>query len=87
MTKISLFVASFLMLTTTVGCGGGNSGAIQTNGVRCNADGTSYDPIPLDKAGAYNIQEYNGVEKIEGEFQNVMGLPIKRIIAEIKKWK
>ena len=42
---------------------------------------------PLDKAGAYNIQEYNGVEKIEGEFQNVMGLPIKRIIAEIKKWK
>lgn len=43
--------------------------------------------IPLDKAGAYNIQEYKGVEKIEGEFQNVMGLPIKRVLKEIKSWK
>jgi septum formation protein len=42
---------------------------------------------PLDKAGAYNIQEYIGVDKIEGEFYNVMGLPIKRVLQEIKGWK
>ncbi|MFN8283822.1 MAG: Maf family protein [Chitinophagales bacterium] len=42
---------------------------------------------PLDKAGAYNIQEYLGVDKLEGEFQNVMGLPIKRVLKEIKNWK
>ncbi len=41
---------------------------------------------PLDKAGAYNIQEYIGVDRIEGEFQNVMGLPIKRVLQEIKNW-
>ncbi|MCB0508753.1 MAG: septum formation protein Maf [Bacteroidetes bacterium] len=41
---------------------------------------------PMDKAGAYNIEEYFGVEKIEGEYQNVMGLPIKRILQEIKNW-
>ncbi|MCB0507280.1 MAG: Maf family protein, partial [Bacteroidetes bacterium] len=40
----------------------------------------------MDKAGAYNIEEYFGVEKIEGEYQNVMGLPIKRILQEIKNW-
>lgn len=42
---------------------------------------------PFDKAGAYNVQEYIGVEKINGEFQNVMGLPIKRVLQEIKNWK
>ncbi len=41
----------------------------------------------LDKAGAYNIQEYIGVEKIDGEFFNVMGLPLKRVLHEIKSWK
>ena len=40
----------------------------------------------LDKAGAYNIQEFGGVEKLEGEFFNVMGLPIKRVLAEIEVW-
>ncbi len=41
----------------------------------------------LDKAGAYNIQEYNGIEKLEGEFENVMGLPIQRVMHEIAEWK
>lgn len=41
----------------------------------------------LDKAGAYNIQEYNGVDHIEGEFFNVMGLPLKRVLQEIRNWK
>jgi len=42
---------------------------------------------PLDKAGAYGIQEwigYIGVTGIEGSFYNVMGLPIQRLYAELK---
>lgn len=42
---------------------------------------------PMDKAGAYNIQEYIGIAALEGEFYNVMGLPLKRLLHEIKHWK
>ncbi len=41
---------------------------------------------PLDKAGAYAIQEWIGhvgVERIEGSFYNVMGLPIQLIYREL----
>lgn len=44
---------------------------------------------PLDKAGAYGIQEwigYVGVEAINGSFYNVMGLPIQRVYQELKKF-
>lgn len=37
---------------------------------------------PMDKAGAYGIQEWLGicfVEKIEGCYTNVMGLPMRRV--------
>ena len=43
--------------------------------------------LPLDKAGAYGIQEWIGgvaVEKINGSFYNVMGLPIHRFYTELK---
>ncbi len=41
---------------------------------------------PFDKAGAYGIQEwigYVGVEKIEGSYFNVMGLPIQKLYHEL----
>lgn len=42
---------------------------------------------PFDKAGAYAIQGYAGlfVERIEGCFFNVVGLPIKALYELLKK--
>jgi len=45
---------------------------------------------PFDKAGAYGIQEwigFIGVEKIEGSYFNVMGLPVQKLYAELLKFK
>lgn len=41
---------------------------------------------PMDKAGAYAIQGYFGkyIKKIEGEYANVVGLPIARVYHELK---
>ena len=41
---------------------------------------------PLDKAGAYAIQEHGEmiVEKIEGSYSNVVGLPTERLTTELE---
>ncbi|MBQ3677288.1 MAG: septum formation protein Maf [Bacteroidales bacterium] len=41
---------------------------------------------PLDKAGAYGVQEWIGyisIERIEGSYYNVMGLPVHKLFKEI----
>ena len=44
---------------------------------------------PYDKAGAYAIQEWIGVigiEWIRGDFYNVMGLPVSRVVKALADW-
>ncbi len=44
---------------------------------------------PFDKAGGYGIQEwigYVGIDKIEGSFFNVMGLPVRELYDELLKF-
>ena len=43
---------------------------------------------PYDKAGAYAIQEWIGVvgiQSIKGDFYNVMGLPVSRVVQALHK--
>ena len=43
---------------------------------------------PYDKAGAYAIQEWIGVvgiKSVEGDFYNVMGLPVSRVLQALHK--
>lgn len=44
---------------------------------------------PLDKAGAYAIQEHGDliVEEISGSYSNVVGLPVERLQIELDGWR
>ena len=45
--------------------------------------------LPYDKAGGYGIQDWIGligVEKIDGSYFNVMGLPVHKLYAELLKF-
>ena len=44
---------------------------------------------PYDKAGGYGVQDwigYIGIDKIDGSFYNVMGLPVKDLYEELVKF-
>ena len=44
---------------------------------------------PLDKAGAYGVQEwigYIGVTSLNGSYYNVMGLPVQRVYEELQRF-
>lgn len=44
---------------------------------------------PFDKAGAYGVQDWiglAGIEKVSGCFYNVMGLPVSRLVEELRKF-
>ncbi|HVZ56709.1 MAG TPA: Maf family protein [Chitinophagaceae bacterium] len=44
---------------------------------------------PYDKAGAYAIQEWIGVvgiQSVQGDFYNVMGLPVSRVVQELERF-
>ena len=44
---------------------------------------------PYDKAGSYGVQDwigYVGIDRIDGSFYNVMGLPVKELYEELIKF-
>ena len=43
---------------------------------------------PMDKAGAYGIQGMGGllIEKIDGDYYNVVGLPLTELFVELRKF-
>ncbi|MGC8555027.1 MAG: Maf family protein [Candidatus Acidulodesulfobacterium sp.] len=45
-----------------------------------------YDHPPFDRAGSYGIQDENGVvESYSGSFENVLGLPVQKLLQILKE--
>ena len=73
---------------------GRERGFIEVTGVRfhCRTDAELKRYLarihPLDKAGAYAAQEDRGemIAHVEGSFSNVIGLPMERLRAELRKF-
>ena len=45
---------------------------------------------PYDKAGAYAIQEWigvTGIKSVQGDFYNVMGLPVSRVVQALRTFE
>lgn len=40
---------------------------------------------PLDKAGAYGVQDEGTVNRYDGEYANIMGLPLERLRAVLRE--
>ncbi len=40
---------------------------------------------PMDKAGAYGIQDGDIIERYEGSYSNIVGLPTERLKQEIER--
>ena len=76
---------------TLMTAGREHSFAVTTKVRFCNLSDSEIDYYiknyaPMDKAGAYGIQEwigYVGVEAIEGSYFNVVGLPVQRLYREL----
>ena len=41
----------------------------------------------MDKAGSYAVQEHGEliIEKIEGDYDNIVGLPVARLLRELRR--
>jgi len=40
----------------------------------------------MDNAGAYAVQEHGGmiIEEVRGDYDNVLGLPVKKLLEELR---
>lgn len=61
------------------------SGVVMKNLSEDEIDAYIETGSPMDKAGAYGIQDGNIIERYEGSYSNIVGLPIERLKEEIEK--
>lgn len=89
--KMHLIITGFTIIDTTTGQTATNSVETKVYFKKLtNKEINSYVETgePLDKAGAYGIQEKGSlfVKKIEGDYFNVVGLPIYALVEALKKF-
>lgn len=89
--KMHLIITGFTIIDTTTGQTATNS--VETKVYFKKLTNKEIDTYvetgePLDKAGAYGIQEKGSlfVKKIEGDYFNVVGLPIYAVVETLKKF-